>query len=31
MEYHWLEGEYDGLESLMADLVRRVADVKMSV
>jgi putative ABC transport system substrate-binding protein len=25
MEYHWLEGQYDGLESLMADLVRRVA------
>jgi putative ABC transport system substrate-binding protein len=23
VEYHWLEGQYDGLSSLMADLVRR--------
>jgi ABC-type uncharacterized transport system substrate-binding protein len=23
VEYHWLDGQYDGLESLLADLVRR--------
>src|SRR6266581_4079521 len=23
VEYHWLEGQYDGLPALMADLVRR--------
>jgi len=23
VEYHWLEGRYDGLPALMADLVRR--------
>jgi putative tryptophan/tyrosine transport system substrate-binding protein len=23
VEYHWLEGQYDGLPTLMADLVRR--------
>jgi putative ABC transport system substrate-binding protein len=27
MEYHWLEGQDDGLESLMADLLRRPAAV----
>src|SRR5262245_60205424 len=25
VEYHWLDGQYDRLPSLMADLVRRVA------
>src|SRR5215475_3706241 len=27
VEYHWLEGQYDHLPSLMADLVRRRVDV----
>jgi hypothetical protein len=32
VEYHWLEGQYDRLPSLMADLVRRrVAMIATSV
>jgi putative ABC transport system substrate-binding protein len=27
VEYHWLEGQFDGLPALMADLVRRRAAV----
>src|SRR5271168_4278129 len=27
VEYHWLEGQYDRLQALMADLVRRRAAV----
>jgi putative tryptophan/tyrosine transport system substrate-binding protein len=30
VEYHWLEGQYDGLPALMADLVRRRVAVNQS-